>query len=318
MRIILLFLIRRILKYSSPIITLFEKKKIRRYAKAQKNDNIIFIIGAPRTGSTILYQLITNELEVTYFDNLIQLGYKNLYFGTWLSSKFFKNKPHNCFTSTLGNTFLGGLHAPGENGAFWYRFIPQNMNYISQESLSQVNISQLQMNLQALLSRYPKPLLIKNNTNSLRLNLIREMFPDAKFIYIKRDPLYTAQSLIKARETHSGNIDIWWSIKPPNFDTVKKSSPISQVVQQVYYIEKQIETDIKLFSDKKLLRVDYSEIQSKDELLKKISDFIGNVNRRKKYSFAEIIYKEKQKVNNSVFEELKQEISKYDWELYSS
>ena len=84
----------------------------------------VFIIGAPRTGSTFLYQSITNSLDVAYIDNLVELFYDSFCAGFFISKALYGNKPHNNFVSYHGNTRrLGGLHAPSECGAFWYRWL---------------------------------------------------------------------------------------------------------------------------------------------------------------------------------------------------
>ena len=75
--------LRRVLKYSRPIISIFESLKIKKYATKEPEYQPVFIIGSPRSGSTILYQLITNYLDVLYVDNLINLSRGNLFFGFW-------------------------------------------------------------------------------------------------------------------------------------------------------------------------------------------------------------------------------------------
>ncbi len=77
----------------------WEKNKIEKYGNQPLKHPPIFIIGAPRTGSTILYQTLTNKLDILYIDNLVDKFHRNLFFGFWLSSKLYKHKPHNCFTS---------------------------------------------------------------------------------------------------------------------------------------------------------------------------------------------------------------------------
>ena len=119
------WLLRRLFKYTSPLISIFEKSKINKYGAKTSKIPPIFIVGAPRTGSTIVYQLITQYFDTIYFNNLVHLARENTYFGFWLSNKFFKENPHNSFKSNHGDTLTGGLHAPSEGGQIWQKWLPK-------------------------------------------------------------------------------------------------------------------------------------------------------------------------------------------------
>jgi len=310
-------ILRRIFKYSSPFISCFEKKFINKYGSITPKNNPVFIIGAPRTGSTILYQMITNYFDVLYIDNLISLARDNLYFGFWLSNKIFRDKPHNSYKSEYGNTSSEGLHAPSEAGQFWYRWIPPGKIYLESNDISDKKINKVRNNIYSIINRYNKIFIIKNNFTSQRLKLIKEVAPEAKFIFIKRNPLFAAQSIILTRQSIYGEKNKWWSIKPRNYEEIKDLTYVEQVVKQIYYIEKQIVTDIKLFKQHNLLIVNYDEILTQDILLEKIQNFIGEAPIRKSFVKTKIYFSEKQKVENDLFENLKKEVSKYDWENYT-
>ncbi len=310
-------ILRRILKYSSPFIFLFEKKYINRYGSLTPDYHPVFIIGAPRTGSTILYQMITNYLDVLYIDNLISLARDNLFFGFWLSNRIFKDKPHNSSESKYGNTSSEGLHAPSEAGQFWYRWIPPGKIYLNSDDIPDKKVEEIKKNIYSIINRYNKTFIIKNNYTSQRLKLIKKVAPQSKFIFIKRNPLFAAQSIVLTRQSIYGEKNIWWSIKPKNYEEIKDLTYIEQVVKQIYYIEKQIITDIKLFKPHNLLTVNYDEILNQDILIKKIQNFIGEAPVRKSFVKTGIHFSEKQKVEDNIFEALKKEVTKYDWENYT-
>ena len=104
-----------------PMIEGSEKRAIAKYTNQSQPMQPIFLIGAPRTGSTLVYQGITNSLDVKYIDNLMDILHRNLFYGAKVSNFLFDSKPHNCFKSRFGNTFKYGLHAPSESGRFWYQ-----------------------------------------------------------------------------------------------------------------------------------------------------------------------------------------------------
>jgi hypothetical protein len=54
----------------------------------------------------------------------------------------------------------------------------------------------LQRFLKKLVLRYGKPLILKSPTHTCRIRLLLELFPDAKFVHIHRDPYTVFQSLV--------------------------------------------------------------------------------------------------------------------------
>jgi len=312
------WILRRLFKYTSPLISIFEKSKVNKYSNKVSEKQAIFILGAPRTGSTILYQLLTQYFDLQYFDNLNHLANENVYFGSWLSSKIFKGKPHNCFKSKHGRTIDGGLHAPTEGGQIWQRWLPSYDNYLDVETVSDKQIILIRKNIYSLINRYNKPLIIKNNYNSLRLKLIKKFSPNAKFIFIKRDPLYTAQSIIIARENIYNDRSMWWSIKPSNYMEIGQLSYVEQVVKQIYYIEKQIHIELKMFDLNNILVINYNDLNNQKEFLDTTKKFLKNVKVRENIDLQEIRISKKNKLEEEIIKDLKKEIQKYDWENYSS
>ena len=104
--------LRSILKYSCPVLSLMERSVIRKHGSYEPEYPCVFIIGPPRTGSTIIYQLITRMLDVAYVDNLANYARYNPYSGMWLSRRIFGDTPHNSFSSAFCQTGHEGLHAP--------------------------------------------------------------------------------------------------------------------------------------------------------------------------------------------------------------
>jgi hypothetical protein len=55
--------------------------------------------------------------------------------------------------------------------------------------------------MKKLTVKYDRPLLIKSPAHTARVKLLAEMFPDARFIHISRNPFVTFQSTIKLYNT---------------------------------------------------------------------------------------------------------------------
>ena len=123
-------------KYSSWLLKPVEYPLIQYYSKKEKKYFSVFIVGEPRTGSTIFYQIITNYFNVAYPDNLVNFYRRNAFIGFALSKFIFNGRAHNCYSSNFGNTDNCGLHAPNEFGQFWYRWLPRDRHFVTSETIS--------------------------------------------------------------------------------------------------------------------------------------------------------------------------------------
>ncbi|MFW5793799.1 MAG: sulfotransferase family protein [Bacteroidota bacterium] len=250
------------------------KKKHDRY-------HPVFIIGVPRTGSTFVYQLITNNLKVKYFDNIVDIMHKYPLTAFHLSKFIYNDKPHNCFKSHHGTTLKYGLHAPSEAGNYWYRFIPEGQYKVDALEVTDKLKNKLKTEIQTILKTYEQPLVIKNLANSLRLKFIFELFPYSRIIIIERDLESTLNSIINARRKNDTPANSFWSIFPPEIKQSKYPDERSRVLDQVRNIEKYINRDIKQFPDKQVLRVGYENIVNEPEkMVEKIRHFVNAEKRQ--------------------------------------
>jgi hypothetical protein len=237
----------------------------------------IFIIGAPRTGSTFLYQLITNYFDVNYISNLTALFYKALYFGFIFNNKIYKNKTHNSYESEFGRTEK--LNSPSESGKFWYRWFPKDKHYVDEFDVNIENLSYLKKTFNAITNVNKKPLIIKNLNCGQRLKVLHKIFPEALIIYITRDHLETSLSLLKSREKIRKDKNKWVSVRPKNYKDLIELNYIEQVVNQIYYIENQIDEDLNLFSEKQVMKICYNAlINDIEKILSVIKFFFKNNN----------------------------------------
>jgi hypothetical protein len=269
--------LQRLGKLLKPLLDQYEKPLLNKYSSKTNFSDLhpVFIIGPPRTGSTILYQILSNSLDLLYIDNLMDGFHRNLFVGAKLSNFFFNNKPHRCYKSWHGDTFRCGLHAPSECGRFWYQWIPDRKHYVGREELSPQKIEEIKNIIYALINKFGKPFLLKNLMNSLRLEMIKQIAPQAKIIFIKRNPLDTALSILRARKETQTPKNELWSVNPKNYKELVKLDEHEMVVKQIYYIEKQIYHDQKLFPKGNFLTVHYEHLcDNTVEEVNKIKNFI--------------------------------------------
>ena len=233
----------------------------------------IFIIGAPRSGSTLLYQVLTNYYDVGYLSNL----HARFYGSPSIIERFFhplKSRQSCDYNSYHGRT--EGWLAPSECGELWYRFFRRKPPYIPLDEADPEKIRQLRRSVRSLGDAFGKPILFKNLYCSLRLRPIAEALPESLFIVIHRNPVDHGHSLLKARKKVHGNYKIWWSAEPPEIDQLKTLPPHQQVIEQIRHIYSLIETDKQVIGSERFLDLYYEDFcKNTHESIKQIDSFLN-------------------------------------------
>ena len=307
---------RSALKYGSPLISLLERSGLNHLGNREPGHPPVFIIGPPRSGSTILYQLITGLLHVAYIDNLANLAWRNPFFGMRLSRKLFTSEPHKSYTSDFGQTISDGLHAPAE-ALFFYKWFPTDRHYTAPSDLNPDQVSEFRKSLFALINLSQMPLVIKNLSFSMRLQVLKQILPGARYIIVRRDPLFTSQSLLLAMRKNKVPEHRVWGILPREYAQIVGLEPHEMVVRQVNMIENQIYNDLKEIPEKEKLYIDYENLDSDlESILEKVTDICGDaVQRRSGTAAPEISVKNRLNLPETEIELLKSHIDRLDWDL---
>ncbi len=231
----------------------------------------IFIIGAPRSGSTLLYQTLVEALDVGYLSNL-----HCRFFGApalverWLFPHI--ARPALDFTSEYGRT--RGRTAPSECGDFWYRFFPHRPQAVTSIPASKERT--LRVAIAHLIVAARRPFLFKNLINSLRLLPLARALPEASFIVVHRDPLANARSLLVARKRIHGDYRPWWSARPAQVADLERLPPHQQVVEQIIAIHEAIDAARPIIGPQRFLDIQYESFcQDVQSSLARINHFLS-------------------------------------------
>lgn len=232
----------------------------------------IFIIGVPRSGTTLLYQLITRSLEVAYLSNLMAEHYDHPCTISYCLSRLDGCTPPDNYKSSYGET--AGWRAPSQGWQFWARWFPGDQGYVGRGEISSTSRREMRNTIGLIEKIYGRPFVNKNLSLGVRLQPLNEAFPEALFIRIQRDRADNAQSLLKGRKEYTGDINNWISVKPSAYEMIKGKDPITQVCEQIYYLEDDINRDIRLIGEDRCLNLSYTELcQEPREVIEKIMEF---------------------------------------------
>ncbi len=228
---------------------------------------VVFVVGAPRSGSTLMMQWLARTGRFAYPTNLLSRFYAAPFIGAKIQQvltapeysfrdELFDLTGEISFSSSLGKT--RGALAPNEFWYFWRRFIPNTEpRHLDAESLEKVRVKELVAELAAIEAAFDKPLALKGMILELNIPFLSSILDKALFLFVKRHPFYTIQSLLESRDKYFGDRHAWYSIKPREYDLLKCLDPFEQVAGQVYFTNRAIEEELHQIDVARWLIVDY-------------------------------------------------------------
>ncbi len=234
---------------------------------------LFLIIGPPRSGSTLLFQLLANSGKWGYPSNLISRFYGDPALGAMvqamLSDKMYDYRDElqdlgltgmiPDYSSDAGKT--RGFRAPNEFYFFWRRFFRDtDLPFPCFPGPDEFRISDFHRELADLEAVFRKPLILKGIiANGLLPELVAE-FPKIILLRMTRNPLQIAQSLLRIRERFFGTTWSWYSFGTKACLEVLNESPMIQIATQITEIEKIVSDGLRNVPTEKVFEIDYEDL----------------------------------------------------------
>ncbi len=247
-------------KIANPLLKRLESGSLKR-STGKLRYPPIFIIGVPRTGTTLFYQLMLRRFNLAYVPNISGIFYEApilvAELGKWLLAEH-----ETSFDSSYGRT--KGLMAPHEAGKIWNRWYPteqrEGFNYSAENTVDESEKDLMYQTVKGFEDIFDAPFLNKNVMHGVRIRSLVDIFPHALFIQMKRDRLRVAVSILHARTKNEENVSKWWSVMPKEIEHLRDLPYLDQVAGQVYYVEKNISRDIERVGDWRLKEIHYESL----------------------------------------------------------
>ena len=154
----------------------------------------ILIIGAPGSGTTLLYQTLCSHRDLAYIThNMLRAGLRK--HGRLVGDRrkalfLLHNLIHRDPASTL----------PHEADAFWMTYFGY-YDYRTENDYTEEMAAYFRKKVTQVQDLWSRPRFVnKNLQNSFRVRLLNLVFPDAKFIHIIRDGRAVAFSLLNKKD----------------------------------------------------------------------------------------------------------------------
>jgi len=185
---------------------------------------VICILAAPRSGSTLTYQVLCEAFANNHLTN-----YSNLLFATPILSfktqSLFDAIIKSSYNSVHG--FVSGLFGEAEGLKFWEYWLNQNLQ--ETDDLNENKLTELHKRLKKVNKR---PFITGYLGHPFSIDVLRKEFKDILFVHLKRDLLSNSYSLFN----FYGNNNEMLSATPKSCKNKKYSNIYERCVDQIFAI----------------------------------------------------------------------------------
>lgn len=233
------------------------------------NFPVLFVVGTPRSGTTLLTQWLASLNLFCYPTNFVSRFYRNPYVG-YLIQEMLYNKSYSykyelqtevydsSFTSDVGKT-----KGPLEPHEFWY-FWRQHFQFpdipVSNEVfMKTASFDTFAQHIAKVQNYFGKPFFLKSLIINWYIEAFFRYIPNAIFLYIKRDPLDNMQSLLDVRRRYFNDENMWFSFKPREYELIANEDKYIQVAAQVEYTNRDIEQQLVSIPTEQKIEIDYQK-----------------------------------------------------------
>lgn len=254
------------------LISKIERKPSR--SEQEKDLPVIFVLGIQRTGSTIVSQFIADTFPFFPVGNFSTLFRKASYLPYKLFAHLYKQGRKKNYKNFYG--ISTGIFTIGDAYEFWDQWFGKD-HYNVPEEISEDEIQSLRNHLTDIYRACQKPLITKNNRNSLLLESFYRIFPNAFFIIVDREPLPLIRSTIRASKDFFGAGKHLWGLKPyPDFDPGKFENITEAATVQYLELNKQIKRQAEQIPKDAYIQINYEDFcDAPKDVQQKIIDKIS-------------------------------------------
>ncbi len=239
---------------------LFEKEK-EEYAEHSIDHPFIFVIGAPRSGTTLLTQTIAHSLDVGYIDNLAARFFKAPLHGMRFSRAVFgKERRTDHGSDHAATRELSDIH---EFGYFWRELLQkksfEDISY-AKEREERIDWAWVRKVLGSMQKEAGRPMVFKNLLGSYHMPRFERELGNVLFVHIVRDEMDAALSILDARKKYDRDPKTWWSYQPIEYEALKDRDPYEQIAGQVHCLKRFFRKEMEELSEGKHIEVHYQEL----------------------------------------------------------
>lgn len=244
----------------------FERRRLAKAGIPQRP--IVLVCGPPRSGTTLLTQTLISALPFGYFTNLSVLFPRAPLTASALFHGIVEQRKVSA-QSYYGRTrYLSG---PNDALPIWDRWLGKNREKAPTEIAAPEREAMARF-FAAFESQSGHSIIAKNNSLNASAHLVAEALPTARFICLRREPLFLAQSLLEARRAiHGSEVHPYGPTVPGAAS--EDADPLESVARQVRFHESLAQAQLDRLGAERFRIVSY------ESLCRAPSEVVGMVAR---------------------------------------
>ena len=233
---------------------------------------MLFVVAGPRTGSTLIYQCICQQLDVSYLDNLTAAFARSPLSFARLARR--PMRPPARVDNFYGNT--RGTSGPNDGFDLWNRWEGEDRYRVDLELMAR-STPDMRRFFSAWAAAFPSPFVNKNNRHVSAIPELADALPNTVFLLVRRDPLLTAQSLLRARAMVQGSsAAAWGALGEDADDGDDAAGPLRAVARQIAAIERHLDRAVEALPADRVIEARYEQFCADPTgLLRRIGERIG-------------------------------------------
>lgn len=216
----------------------------------------VFVVGAPRSGTTIFSQFLFSHFDLGYVSNLMACFWGAPITGALLSEKLLGKEKSLSTVSDFGAT--PRINDSHEFGRFWRDMLGYE-GMQQKRSIDSDDLRRLSEKLDSISKVFQKSVGYKVFQLGWHILQFQELRPNTKWIWIERSVEANALSLLYLREKLFNDRAVWASARPRSAESEEFPSYYHEVVFQVTAINSWYRSQFDLVEDKNWLHVSYED-----------------------------------------------------------
>ena len=221
----------------------------------------VFVVGLPRSGTTLLTQVLAYCLDAGYVNNFAARFWLAPVHGLRLSRLIAGEAEPVSFESDYARTrSLLDIH---EFGYFWRHWLRKHTFedvVHAREREDEIDWPGLRLTLANVQHELGKPLVAKNMLGAYHMPRLREVLERVVWVYVERDLLDVCVSILDARRKYYDDPRTWWSYVPVEYPQLRDLDEWEQIAGQAHYLARYLERELESVGEDAVVRVTYAQL----------------------------------------------------------